>query len=438
MTPHPDEALDRDIRLLGRLLGDLIAEQAGPEAFTLVETLRREAVQTRRDGLGASKHIDALLADVDPDTASLVIRAFSWFSLLANIAEDVHHTRRRRFHRESGSPSQPGTVDHTVQALRDGGFDDAHIARTLSRITVSPVLTAHPTEVRRKTIIDTQKRIAELLVVRDRLQMNAEEEREWEASLKLQVLTLWQTALLRLARLRVRDEIAEALSYYELTLFGELPALQLAVQHRVDALAPSSFTRVPPVVRMGSWIGGDRDGNPFVTADVLDTATRRHAATAMTQHLAALHRLSLELSMSSRLVTPTAELVALADASGDDITFRADEHYRRALRGMHARLAATALKTLGTIPGIEPIGERDRYAHPSELAADLATIAHSLRGHGAAALADARVEPVRAAVELFGFHLCTLDLRQNSDVHVQVVAELLRTARVVDDYATLS
>ena len=437
VNDSPDEALDRDIRLLGRLLGDLIAEQAGQPVFNLVEALRRQAVDARRDGRMAAERIDALLAGVDTEMAIYVIRAFSWFSLLANIAEDVHHARRRRFHRATHSPARPGTLVHTVQALRDAGLDADRIVQTLSQIEVSPVLTAHPTEVRRKTILDTQRRIAELLIERDRTRMDAEELVAWEATLKLQVLTLWQTSLLRLAKLRARDEIAESLRYYELTLFSELPALQIAVQDTVDALAPGRAPRVPPVVRMGSWIGGDRDGNPFVTADVLNLAVDRQAATALTHHLNALFQLSLELSMSARLITPTTELLALADASGDDSPFRADEPYRRALRGMHARLAATAQQTLGMVPGRTPHAPLPPYSDPAELSRNLAVIEASLHSHGAGRLADARVEPVRTAIDLFGFHLCTLDLRQNSDVHVQVVDELLRLAGVVSNYATL-
>jgi phosphoenolpyruvate carboxylase len=438
VTDHPDEALDQDIRLLGRLLGDLIAEQAGPEIFALVEAIRREAVQGRKEGSAATTAIDALLSGVDPDTAIAVIRAFSWFSLLANIAEDVHHARRRRHYLGLGSPARPGSIDHTVQTLQESGLDTAQIVATLSGVEVSPVLTAHPTEVRRKTILDTQRRIAELLVERDRVRMNVGELAEWEASLRLQILILWQTSLLRLSKLRARDEIAEALRYYELTLFHELPALQIAVQRTVEQLAPGSAPRVGPVVRMGTWIGGDRDGNPFVTADVLNLAVESQATTAFSRHLAALHQLSLELSMSARLVTPTNALQALADKSGDGSPFRADEPYRRALRGMHARLAATALNSLGTVPGVMPHLTGPAYLTPDELVADLTIIEESLHTHGAGTLADARVEPIRTAVELFGFHLCTLDLRQNSDVHVQVVDELLRCAGVVQNYAALS
>ena len=437
MTDNPDEALDRDIRQLGRLLGDLIAEQAGPEVFALVETLRREAVQQRRIGGAPSWVIYELVQGVDHAMAMCVIRAFSWFSLLANIAEDVHHARRRRFHHAAGSPARAGTLEHTVRTLRAEGISAAHIVHTLVDLQVSPVLTAHPTEVRRKTIIDTQRRIADLLVERDRVRMDADEESRWESELKRQVLTLWQTSLLRLAKLRARDEIAEALRYYELTLFHELPALQIAVQDTVEQLAPGHAPRALPAVRMGSWIGGDRDGNPFVTADVLGMAVDRQATTALTHHLAAVFDLSLELSMSSRLIKPTDALIALAEASGDDSPFRADEPYRRALRGVHARLAATAMATLGVVPGPAPHKVLEPYRDPAELARDLATVETSLHAHGAGAVADARLEPIRTAVEMFGFHLCTLDLRQNSDVHVRVVDELLRRAGVVANYAAL-
>ncbi len=438
MTAHPDKALDDDIRLLGRLLGSLIAEQAGPDVFARVEALRQHAVEGRKQGAAATVAIDALLLDVDQDMAITLIRAFSWFSLLANIAEDVHHARRQRHHRASGSPARAGTLEHTVGVLRDAGLNADGIVATLAGVLVSPVLTAHPTEVRRKTILDTQRRIAELLVERDRTRFDASEMVEWEATLRLQILTLWQTSLLRLVKLRARDEITEALRYYELTLFRELPALQIAVQTTVDRLAPGLAPRVPPVVRMGSWIGGDRDGNPFVTADILNMAVEHQALTAFTHHLRGLHQLALELSMSQRLVTPTDELLALADSSGDESAFRADEPYRRALRGMHARLAATAQQSLGSVPGVAPHFVRPPYLTPDELVRDLTIVEISLHAHGAGALADARVEPLRTAVELFGFHLCTIDLRQNSDVHVQVVDELLRCAGVVDNYASLS
>jgi phosphoenolpyruvate carboxylase len=437
-TSKPDEPLDLDIRLLGRVLGDLINEQAGSQIFTLVETLRRDAVAHRKGSGQVSAAITGLLANVDDVTAGHVVRAFSWFSLLANIAEDVHHTRRRRFHRLSGSAPQAGSLEHTVTLLRARGLSSAEIATTLAAVEVSPVLTAHPTEVRRRTILDAQRRIADLLVARDRTRFTDDEQRAWESALRLQILTLWQTSLLREAKLRVRDEIIETLRYYNLTLFDELPALQAEVRTQVDALLAPDVRQVSPVVRMGSWIGGDRDGNPFVTADVLAMAVTEQATIAYAHHLNTLHELSHELSMSSRLVTPTAELLALADAADDDSANRADEPYRRAIRGMHARLAASALHTIGTVPGVDAIGVREPYASPAELARDYDIVDHSLRTHGAAALADARVQPARTAIDVFGFHLCTLDLRQNSDVHERVVGELLSQAGVVSNYESLT
>jgi len=433
----PDAPLDLDIRLLGRVLGDLIREQAGPELFALVEQLRRDAVAYRKESGQLSPTIADILGGVSDEAADHVVRAFSWFSLLANIAEDVHHTRRRRFHHLSGSAPQPGSLEHTVSYLRECGLPSAEIANTLAEVEVSPVLTAHPTEVRRRTILDAQRRIADLLVVRDRSQFTSEEQTAWYSAIRLQILTLWQTSLLREAKQRVRDEVMETLRYYNLTLFDELPALQAEVQAQVSALLAPQIRPVHPVIRMGSWIGGDRDGNPFVTADVLTMAVGEQATIAYTHHLRALYDLSHELSMSARLVTPTAELLALADAARDDAPNRADEPYRRAIRGMHARLVASALRTLGTVPGVPAIGPREPYASPEDLARDYDVVDQSLRTHGAAALADARVRPARTAVELFGFHLCTLDIRQNSDVHERVVAELLAQAGVVDNYAAL-
>ena len=431
-----DAALADDIRLLGRLLGDVIRDQAGERVYALVEEVRQHAAGTRRSGREVDPaDLGRLLDGVDLDIALHVVRAFSWFSLLANIAEDVHQARRRRHHRRVGSPARPGTLDHAVAALTER-LDRRDVAQLLRTVSVSPVLTAHPTEVRRKTILDVQRRIADLLTWRDRVQLDPDELAAWEAELRLQVLVLWQTALLRLSKLRVRDEIAEALRYYELSLFEVITRLQLDVQHAVDELDPHRG-RVPPVVRMGSWIGGDRDGNPFVTAEVLDLAVELQARTALTRHLATLQRLSIDLSLSSRLVAPTADLLALAEASGDSSPFRGDEPYRRALRGMYARLAATANRIVGDVPGPPPHAELAPYDTPDQLVHDLAVVEASLREHGAAALADAMVAPARTAVEVFGFHLCTLDLRQNSDVHERVVDDLLRVGGVTTDYLSL-
>ncbi len=265
--------------------------------------------------------------------------------------------------------------------------------------------------------------------------MSPDEEQQWDDELRVRVLTLWQTAILRLSRLRVRDEINEELRYYDLTLFEAIDHLQVDVERELAARWPDiDIPAVPPLIRMGSWIGGDRDGNPFVTAEVTALALRSNAVTAMEHHLDGLRRLTTELSMSSRLITPSTELDELAAASGDDSPFRADEPYRRALRGMHDRMVATTTALLGEPLRSPMIGPRPPYGTPAELRADLAVVIESLRGHGSGALADRAVMPVLRQVELFGFHLCALDLRQNADVHEPVVADLLRVARLCADY----
>jgi phosphoenolpyruvate carboxylase len=435
-SPDTSDSPDDDIRLLGRLLGEVIAEQAGTQVYETVEHVRQAAVGARRS-VGDEAALGALLSDVDVTTALHVIRAFSWFSLLANIAQDVHQAKRRRHHRSIGSPPQEGTLAHALVVADDRRTPDDQLASLIGRLEVSPVFTAHPTEVRRKTILDTQRRIAAMLADRSRPLLDATELAEWEAELKVHVLTLWQTALLRLSKLRVRDEIDDALRYYPLTLLEEVPCLQRDLAAQLREHRPTLQVALPPVVRMGSWIGGDRDGNPFVTAEVVRWAVDRQATTALRHHLSRVHAASIDLSMSSRLVTPTSDLLTLADASGDESPFRADEPYRRALRGMYARLAATALAIVGEVPGPPPIGTRTPYTSAAELAADLAVVDTSLRSHGADALADAHLAPAIEAVACFGFHLCSLDLRQNSDVHERTVADLLAAAGGRDDYLQL-
>ncbi|WP_336029963.1 phosphoenolpyruvate carboxylase [Geodermatophilus sp. FMUSA9-8] len=431
-----DAPLRDDIRLLGRVLGEVIREQTGNDVLDLVESTRVQAFAVRRSEADRAG-LAARMGDLDVRAANHVIRAFSHFSLLANLAEDLHHERRRRHHRRAGSPPQPGSLAATFATLDRAGLDPDAVARELAGALVVPVVTAHPTEVRRRTISLVQKQVTELIRERDRTAPGEVDEQAWSAELERAVLTLWQTALLRLSRLRLTDEIDEALRYYDLSLFRVVPEINAELRRQLGSRWPGSGLPTQPVLQPGSWIGGDRDGNPFVTADAVRRASTRHAETALAHHLDELVELRSELSMSDRLVTPTAELSHLAEASRDDSPFRADEPYRRALTGVHARLAATARRVLGRVPGDAPHAELEPYTSPDELLADLAVVDASLRTHGAGALADDRLARLRDAVEVFGFHLAGLDMRQNSSVHEEVLAELLAWAGVCPDYASL-
>jgi phosphoenolpyruvate carboxylase len=431
-----DAPLREDIRLLGRVLGEVIGEQAGADVLDLVESTRVEAFKVRHSEVDREQLAERL-AGLGARDANHVIRAFSHFSLLANLAEDIHHERRRRFHRREGSPPQKGSLAATFQLLDAADLDAGTVARELSGAMVSPVVTAHPTEVRRKTISVVQRQVHELIAQRDRAAHGEVDDDQWSAKLWRSVLTLWQTALLRLSKLRLSDEIDEALRYYELSLFDVVPALNAELRQALEARWPGAGLLERPMLVPGSWIGGDRDGNPFVTAEALRRATSRQAETALDHYLEELGCLRTELSMSDRLVTPTDELYALAEAAEDDSPFRADEPYRRALRGMSDRLVATSRRVLGVRRELSPQAELPAYGHPDELRADLDVVDVSLRSHGAGSLADDRLLRLREAVEVFGFHLCGLDLRQNAAVHEEVVGELLAWAGACEDYAAL-
>jgi phosphoenolpyruvate carboxylase len=431
-----DAPLREDIRLLGRVLGEVIGDQAGEDILDLVESTRVEAFKIRRSEVDRAELADRL-GGLDVRSANHVIRAFSHFSVLANLAEDIHHERRRRFHRREGSPPQAGSLAATMALLDEAELDADVVARELTGALVCPVVTAHPTEVRRRTISQVQRHITDLIRQRDRTTGGDIDDDRWSSELWRSVLTLWQTALLRLSRLRLQDEIDEALRYYDLSLFEVVPAINTELRRALEERFPGTDLLPRPMLLPGSWIGGDRDGNPFVTADALRRATTRQAETALVHHLDELQALGAELSMSDRLITPTPELYRLAEESRDDSKFRADEPYRRALIGIYARVAATASRVLGKLPCASPEHELPAYESPDEFRADLDVVDASLRSHGAGALADDRLLRLREAVEVFGFHLCGLDMRQNSSVHEEVVGELLAWAGVCEDYAGL-
>jgi len=439
-----DQPLIADIRLLGRLLGDVIREHEGAATYELVERIRTLSVAFRRDAdQTAGNALRKLLNRLSGEQTVSVIRAFTYFSLLANLAEDRHHIRRRAVHERAGS-AQEGSIDVALQRLRAAGIGADTIAQTLAGSYVAPVLTAHPTEVQRKSILDTEREIAQLLTERDELRERAQlyaagrdvlsprQLAASEARLYARVSQLWQTRLLRYDRLTVADEIENALSYYESTFLTEIPRLYADLQAALGADQP-----VASFLRMGQWIGGDRDGNPNVSAQTLALALQRQAEVALRHYLVEVHELGRALSLSSRLTTVSPALAALAERSPDASTHRSDEPYRRALTGIYARLAATLERLAGRGAARPAAVRMAPYADADELLAELRTIEASLQAHDGQALTPERLQPLIRAVEVFGFHLATVDLRQSSDQHERVIAELLATAQLEADYAGL-
>ena len=438
-----DQPLIDDIRLLGRILGDVIREQEGVEAYELVEQVRKLSVAFRRDAdQEADRALKKLLKSLSGDQTVSVIRAFTYFSHLANLAEDRHHIRRRAVHERAGD-TQEGSIEVALSRLRWAGIAPKTISQTLAGSYVAPVLTAHPTEVQRKSILDAERDIAQLLATRDDIQVRAQlynsakdaltprELAANEALLRARVAQLWQTRLLRYSKLTVADEIENALSYYEATFLREIPKIYADLENELGQYPVHSF------LRMGQWIGGDRDGNPNVTAQTLQYALSRQAEVALRHYLTEVHYLGGELSLSARLVQVSAEMEALAQRSPDTNEHRVDEPYRRALTGIYARLAASLKDLTGGEAARHAVAPQNAYASAEEFLADLRVIEASLKSHHGEALAAERLHPLIRAVQVFGFHLATVDLRQSSDKHEEVVAELLAKARIEPNYASL-
>ena len=438
-----ERPLIEDIRLLGRILGDVIREQEGVEAFELIERIRTLSVAFRREAdHEADKALKKLLKGLSGDQTVSVTRAFTYFSHLANLAEDRHHIRRRAIHERAGD-TQEGSLEVAMSRLRWGGIAPKTISNMLRNSYVSPVLTAHPTEVQRKSILDAERGIAQLLTQRDEIKLrgsafdakkDALTPRELaanEAHIRARVMQLWQTRLLRFSKLTVIDEIENALSYYESTFLREIPKLYANLEQLLGQQPVHSF------LRMGQWIGGDRDGNPNVSAQTLEYALRRQSEVALRHYLTEVHYLGAELSISAMLNQYTPAMQLLADSSPDRNEHRMDEPYRRALTGVYARLAATLKELTGTEAARHAVAPQNAYATAEDFCAELRTIEDSLKANHGQALVAQRLHPLIRAVEVFGFHLATVDLRQSSDKHEEVVAELLKTARIEADYSAL-
>jgi phosphoenolpyruvate carboxylase len=433
-----DLPLREDIRLLGRILGDTVREQRGAAAFDTVERIRQSSIRFRRDEDRAARdELGRTLNSLPHNDALQIIRAFGFFAHLANIAEDQHHIRRGRAHAFAPSLPREGTMAYALAQARDANVPPDRLRRFFAEAMVVPVLTAHPTEVRRKSMIDRDMEVAELLAQRDLYPLTPDELAANEMALRRAILTLWQTNLLRRTRLQVADEVNNGLAYYDYSFLHELPHFYADLEQELAGWGMGSAP-LPSFLRMGSWIGGDRDGNPFVNAAVLEDALRLQSAKALGHYLSELRLLGAELSLDSRLVDVSPSLTELAARSPDRSPYRRYEPYRRAITGIYARLAATARALDQADPLRAPVGSAAPYADSGELLAELTTVGNSLIANGSELLAKGRLRDLRRAVDVFGFHLAAIDLRQNSVVHERVVGELLEVAQPGTDYLALN
>lgn len=419
----PPSELRARVRVLGRVLGDVIKSQDGQTLFDRIEDIRKTSVAFHREGGAANAALlEERLRSLDLHETVRFAHSFACFLQITNIAED--YVQRRK-----AGDRRVDTLAGSLAALAEEGVSTAQVAKMLQTAFIAPVITAHPTEVRRKSVLDRTRAITEALSALEQASGEAARH-EREIELLREVAIFWRTRLLRGVRLGVIDEIETAVSYFERSFLAELPRLYGRWTRQLEAQLPS-------FLRIGSWVGGDRDGNPFVTDAVQRQAFARQSQAALLNYLERIHALGAELSLSSTLAQVTPALQALADASGDTSPQRGDEPYRRALRGVYARLAATYPILTGEAPPRPSPLSAQPYANAQALKADLQTILDSLIANHGDTFAIGPLPELIRAVDCFGFHLATLDLRQNSAVHARTVAELMAVAGVCPDYEAL-
>ena len=421
-----DLPLREDLARLNRLLEALLLEQEGAE---VVDEIRAIPSGAQRHDAAA----DALVERLSPATTTALVRACGLYSQLFNIAEDLHHARRRRAHQRAGSAPQRGSLSRALTSLHDSGVDFASLNAALQEASVSAVLTAHPTEVQRQSVLDGHRAVRKFLQQLSSSDITPEEEAEVEAKLQRVIHTLWQTTEIRPFKMTVADEIENGVAYHPLSFFQAIPALYERLGRQMRELWGQDAA-IPSFLRVGSWIGGDRDGNPNVDAGVLRHAITRQAEVAFKHYFYELAGLYRELSLSSRHIRVSPAVAALAAASPDSAISRREEPYRLALATIEGRLSATAANLGLPLRGRWTAG--DAYPDTDALQADLAALRDSLAANGSALLVYGRLGKLARAVDVFGFYLMPLDLRQHAEKHAAVVGELFAHANL-EHYAAL-
>ena len=419
-----DAALAADAEFLKQSLFNLLHEEASP---LVVETVK--LLSTSDDSAAL---IEKVLPQLDEQQTHDLTLACGLFAQILNIAEDVHHERRRQIHEEAGHNSAEGSLTETVRKLKAGKVNGKALQQQLDNTVVTAVLTAHPTEVQRQTVLSFNRRIRALLPQRERC-TNPDALAQLRREIDTVLLGLWQTSETRRHKLSVNDEINNGVSIFPMSFFEALPKLYRTMERDFQTAYPG--VRVPNILKIGGWIGGDRDGNPFVSAETLRFAFRRHADAVFRFYRGELDKLYRELPLSIRRVKVNDDVMALSAQSPDEEIARAEEPYRRAIAYIMARAMGKA-RSLGLGMGCK-FGFLEPYATVEEFLNDLKKLQRSLHENGSQLLAEGRLADIIRSVSVFGFHMMPLDLRQHAGKHADVVAELFQHAGL-EDYNSLN
>lgn len=419
--------LRQDIRMLGKQLGDVVLRHEGEDVFQMIEQLRRAAVRFRREQERSQlDELEQQIPRLSDKQARAVARAFTYFLHLSNIAED--HTLSQKW-AQSDHDIEPESLEYAINSLLKTYAPD-DIVGLITQACIMPVLTAHPTEVQRQSTLALHQSIANALAQVQSKQLSKHQQKKLCQRLDGLISTLWQTRLLRQHTLTVEDEIDNALAYYKHTFLDVIPELYTDLNDLLTERGAQTPAVLPDFLRMGSWIGGDRDGNPNVDAHTLEKALQRQASVLMSYYLSEIKALGTELSLAESFSQPSPELLALSAQSQDSSEHRVDEHYRRVFIHLYARIAATAQQLTGKPIATHATYLAAAYETASEFLADLQCVVEALKQDNNQAIVNLRLRQLTQAVNVFGFHLATVDLRQSSDVHERVLNELLQAANV--------
>ncbi|MCD1260392.1 phosphoenolpyruvate carboxylase [Paenibacillus athensensis] len=429
--------LRRDVRFLGHILGEVLVHQGGHELLDVVEKIREMSKSLRAHFVpeiyDEFKKTISLLA---PEIRHQVIRAFAIYFQLVNIAEQNHRIRRKRdYERTSGEIVQPGSIESIVQELKNNNVPYREVQDILQAISLELVMTAHPTEAMRRAVLDIHLRISDDMMKLDNPVLTHREREQLREKLLGEVLNLWQTDELRDRKPTVIDEVRNGLFYFDETLFDVLPEVYYELERCLNKYYPQEQWHVPSFLKFGSWIGGDRDGNPSVKAKVTWETLGLHRQLALQKYEEILKEMLGHMSFSKNIVQVSDELLQSIqedrEALGNvqDVWRNEKEPYRIKVTYMIDKIHHTGN------PGV-PAAQK--YSSPAELIADLEIIDRSLRNHFAHYVADKYIKKLIRQVELFGFHLAALDIRQHSKEHENAMAEILSKMGIVENYAELS
>ncbi|MFF2483880.1 phosphoenolpyruvate carboxylase [Paenibacillus sp. NPDC058071] len=437
--PQANNLLRRDVRFLGNILGEVLVHQGGRELLEIVEDIRETSKSLRAEFVPELfDRFKAKISSLEPEFRHQVIRAFAIYFQLVNIAEQNHRIRRKRdYERSAGESVQRGSIESAILDLKDRGIESPDVRQILSDISLELVMTAHPTEATRRAVLDIHKRISNDVLELDNPTLTYREREKLRERLLNEVLILWQTDELRDRKPTVIDEVRNGLYYFDETLFEALPDVYEELERCLTKYYPGEKWHVPSYLRFGSWIGGDRDGNPSVTAQITWETLTLNRQLALKKYEEKLTEMMDQLSFSTNIAQVSEELLESIRKDRENVEVKCVEPWRNVTEPYRIKIGFM-LQKLANTQEESLKGSPVRYNSADELLEDLYIMDRSLRNHFADYVADTYIGKLVRQVELFGFHLLQLDVRQHSQEHENAMTEILAKMNIVADYSALS